>query len=310
MSAPRRSRGFKTYYKVVIALAGTALAAALLYRTLSQTSFAQLSTALASMSWVRLAGALGFAAASYFCLTWFDWLATRYAEKPLPWRKAAQASFVSLSLGHNIGFAALSSGAIRYRFYSRWGLNAEEVAKIILFCGSTVGIGLALLAGFVLTAAPQSAAALGLSAQAARMFGAACLVACGVWLMCAIIIKRSLRLRQWSFRFPPARLALAQMVVGPLNFAFVAACLHQTLAAFSPVDYANVATAYVVANSASLIAHAPGGLGVIEAVVAHLVPGPNVVAALLAFRFTYFFAPLALGLAVFAKSEIMLQRKG
>lgn len=308
MTAPKRKRGLSAYYKIAIALAGSALAVFLLHRTLSQTSYEDLSLALRSIPWTRLAAALGFAAASYFCLTWFDWLATRYAENPLPWRKAALASFISLSLGHNIGFAALSSGAIRYRFYSRWGMDAQEVAKIIAFCGSTVVIGLALLAALTLLAAPDSAARLGLGAGATRAIGLVCLGACALWLLCAIFIRRELTLRQWSFRFPPVRLALAQMVVGPLNFALVAACLHQALAAFSSVDYGDVATAYVVANTASLVAHAPGGLGVIESVVAHLIKGPNVIAALLAFRFAYFFVPLALGLVAFAISEVLLRR--
>src|SRR5690606_1118282 len=45
-----------------------------------------------------------FAAASYLCLTGFDALAVRYAGRPLPYRRVALASFVSLTIGHNIGF--------------------------------------------------------------------------------------------------------------------------------------------------------------------------------------------------------------
>ena len=40
----------------------------------------------------RLLGAAGFAAASYLCLTCFDYLALRYVGKPLPYPKAALAS--------------------------------------------------------------------------------------------------------------------------------------------------------------------------------------------------------------------------
>src|SRR3712207_8967800 len=63
---------------------------------------------------------------------WRDWssdVCSSDLGRPLSYPKVALASFVSLSLGHNIGFAGLSSGAIRYRFYSRAGLTAEEVAK-------------------------------------------------------------------------------------------------------------------------------------------------------------------------------------
>src|SRR3954469_3454903 len=98
-----------------------------------------------------------FAAASYICLTGFDWLALHYCGRPLPYRKAALASFTSLSLGHNFGFAALSSGAVRYRFYSRWGLSAEQIARVIIFCGVTVGLGLILLGGIALLFNPLRA---------------------------------------------------------------------------------------------------------------------------------------------------------
>ncbi|HEX9903682.1 MAG TPA: UPF0104 family protein, partial [Propylenella sp.] len=122
----------------VAAVAVIALAAFLLYRTLSRYDYDELVQSIASIPPFRLATALLFAAASYLCLTGFDALALRYVGHPLPYRKVALASFVSLSLGHNIGFAALSSGTIRYRFYSREGLTAEEVAKVIVFCGTTV----------------------------------------------------------------------------------------------------------------------------------------------------------------------------
>src|SRR5690606_20540795 len=98
----------------------------------------------------NIALAFAFAACSYLCLTVFDFLALRYAGKPLSYPRAALASFTSLAIGHNVGVAALSSGAVRYRFYSRWGLDAEEIAKLIVFCAVTVSLGLVTLAGLCL----------------------------------------------------------------------------------------------------------------------------------------------------------------
>ena len=137
-------------WKYLIAAAAIGLAAFLLYRTLSRYSLDQLVEAVSAVPVPRLLGAAGFAAASYLCLTCFDYLALRYVGKPLPYPKAALASFTALSLGHNIGLAALSSGAVRYRFYSRWGLSTGEVAKVIVFCGITVGLGLLVLGGAAL----------------------------------------------------------------------------------------------------------------------------------------------------------------
>ena len=143
--------------EAVVAAAGAGLAGFLLYRIVSRYSLDQIIAAVMAIPLSRLIRAGGFAAASYLCLTVFDWLGLRYAGHPLVYRKAALASFTSLSLGHNIGFAALSSGAIRYRFYSRWGLDAEGVAKVVVFCGATVGLGLMILGGIALLSSSQLA---------------------------------------------------------------------------------------------------------------------------------------------------------
>ena len=144
-------------------LIGVAIAVAiwLVYRTLSQYTFAEIIRSVTQIPPSSVLAALGFAALSYTCLTGFDALALRYVGRPLPYYQSALASFTSLAIGHNVGVAALSSGAVRYRFYSRWGLNTEEIAKIILFCGVTVGLGLMTLAGICLTVLPDSAARVG-----------------------------------------------------------------------------------------------------------------------------------------------------
>ena len=47
----------------------------------------------------------------------------------------------------------------------------------------------------------------------------------------------------------------------------------------------------------------PGGVGVIESVVVHLLPKTDVIGPLIAFRCLYFLGPLALGLVAFAATE-------
>jgi uncharacterized membrane protein YbhN (UPF0104 family) len=249
-----------------------------------------------------------FAAASYLCLTCFDWLALRYVGQELSYPKVALASFCSLSLGHNIGFAALSSGAIRYRFYSRWGVGTGDIAKIILFCGTTVGLGLAILGALALVMRSDLAAKMtGLSQGTVVGAGAAALTGVAVYIALAARVRRPLRIRRWSIELPPLRLALAQVVIGPVNFACVAACLHQALAALADVSYPAVAAVYVTANVTALISHVPGGLGVIETVVLYLLPHAKVIGALVAFRMIYFLVPLMIGGPLFGLSELILK---
>jgi len=300
--------GWHRWLKVGLAVAAIALAAFLLHRTLSKYSIHELSAAVGAVPAGRLAMAGLFAACSYACLTGFDTLAIRYVGGRIGYPRIALASFVSLSLGHNIGFAGLSSGAIRYRFYSRWGLNTEDVAKIILFCGATVAVGLGSLAGIALLLQPSlSSEILGLSRTACLAFGAACIACVGGYLGLASRLRRPLRIRRWAFEMPPLRLAIGQVVIGTVNFAFVAACLHQALAAVSDIAYAAVASVYVIANVATLVTHVPGGLGVIESVVLHLVPATQVIGAVLVFRMVYFLGPLAIGGTVLAMTEAVFR---
>jgi glycosyltransferase 2 family protein len=286
------------------------LAAFLLYRTLSRYDFAELVDAVLSVPRSHFLTAIGWAAASYLCLTGFDWLALRYVGARLPYRKVALASFVSLSMGHNIGFAGLSSGAIRYRFYSREGLSGADVAKLVVFCGVTVALGLFVLAGLAILVRPdQAEMILRLDKSLLMVVAGICLAVPAVYVGLAWTLRREFTFRGLSFEMPSVGLALAQTGLGLANFACVAACLHQILTASVEVSYVATASAYVLANAATMVSHVPGGLGVIESVVTHLLSKGGVLPLVLVFRFVYFLIPLAIGGTLFAISEFWMGRE-
>jgi glycosyltransferase 2 family protein len=300
---PQRSLGQRLAPVLVVAVLG--LAAALLYNALRRYSLIEIAEAMRAIPLRHLLLAGCFAAASYLCLTGFDFLATRYAGHRLPYRRVALTSFVSLSIGHTLGFAALSTGAIRYRFYARYGLALGDIAKVILFCGLTVGLGITALGGAALLLAPALAAeTTGIPPQALRVLGAGCVAVALGYLGLAAVLRRPLRIRGWSIAMPTPRLAAAQLVIGPLNFACVAACLHQVLSAAAELSYLKVAAVYVVGLVTALISHVPGGLGVLESVVLFLLGG-ELIGALLMFRAIYFLVPLCLGTALFALAELI-----
>lgn len=292
------------YFFKAVLVAAIVGAAYLLYSTLRQYTFEEISDALAAIPASHFAAGLGFAACSYFCLACGDWLAVRYAGKPLEFHKTALTSFTGLSIGHNVGVAALSSGAVRYRFYSRWGLGVEEVAKVIVFCGMTVGLGLATLGAVGLYFRPEDAAKMTtLSPDSVSRLALACLAFPAGYLLLAAFVRKPLHLRSWRFQMPTLRLAAAQVVVGTLNFAFVAAALDQMLSAFTEANYLKVAAASITANIAAIISHVPGGLGVLEATIVHILPGAESLAAVIAYRVIYYFIPLAIGLPLLIGSE-------
>lgn len=295
-------------WRAMLTAAAVALAAFLLYRTLGRYSLDELVASVGEIPAGSLLACGGFAAASYLCLTGFDFMALRYVGHRLPYGKIAVASFCSLSLGHNIGLAAASAGAVRYRFYSRWGLSFEEVARVVLFCGLTVGVGLVTLAAAALLLRADLATRItGIPLPLVYAIGIACLAAVFGYLVLAHVWRKPLRIFRWSVEIPPLPLAIGQVVIGSANFACVAACLHQALAAVAEVDYFGVASVYVIANTLAMFSHVPGGLGVIEAVVLHLLPQADVIGPLLVFRFVYYLIPLMLGGPLFLLAEAVFR---
>ena len=89
-----------------------------------------------------------FVAAGYFTLTFYDLFAVRaIGRTDVPYRINALAAFTSYSIGHNVGASVFTGGAVRYRIYSAWGLNAIDVAKICFLAGLTFWLGNAAVLG-------------------------------------------------------------------------------------------------------------------------------------------------------------------
>jgi len=291
---------------------GFAIAAYLLYRGLSQFTWDEIVQSVTAIPTKNLLLALAYCAGSYICLTGFDWTGVRYVKSDLPYPKIALASFVALGLGQSIGLAGLSSGAIRYRYYAHWGLSTEDVAKIVLLSGVTVGLGLMVLGGFVMVLNPDDTAKiLKIGPSAVLLIGIGLLLAAVGYVLLAAFARAPVKIRKWTFKMPTARLAVAQIVIGTINFALVSACLMELMQATENVSYLKAATAFVLGNIAILITHAPGGLGVLEVTVRHVMGEQASIGALVAFRVIYFFIPFFVALPISLIGEAVFRaRKG
>ena len=296
--------------KLVVGVA-ICIAAILVHRSLGRYTIGEIEESIRSIPGFRLVAAAFFVMLSYIMLTGFDALAVRYAGRSLAYRRVALASFTALSIGHNVGFAALSSGAVRYRFYSRWGLTGEEIAKVIVFCGATSGLGLAMVAGLsLLLTAGDGPDFLGLDPTMQILVGLAFLAVPAAYLLLCAFVRRTVRIRTWRFEPPQLALGIGQIIVATLNFSCVAAVIQQLLLGFAEVHFVEVARAYVTANIASIVSHVPGGLGVMEATIHGILPSAASIGALIAFRVIYFFVPLTIGVPVLLISEAYYRHRG
>src|SRR5690242_12147811 len=113
-------------------------------RTVTWTSL--VGDVLATPRW-QLAASLAFTAANYMILVCYDLLAFAYIGRRLSLRRVTLASFVAYAISNNIGFAMLSGASVRYRFYTRWGITADELTRIVLSYVVTFWLGLFLVGG-------------------------------------------------------------------------------------------------------------------------------------------------------------------
>lgn len=291
--------------KAALGVAAAALGGFLFWRSLHGRSLAELTAAVGALPAGRVAAAALFAALARLVHTGFDYCGLIYAGARQPWRRAALGSFCSSSVGHVLDLFAATSSALRWRFWTRWGLSGEQTVRALLFCSFTVVIGHVALAGFACLAAPDVAArATGFGAGGVIALGGLCLAATVAYLTAAARLRAPIVVWGRAFTLPPPGLAAAQVAIGVADYACVVACLHEMIAGVADIGYPPVAAAYAAATVASAVTRAPSGLGVLETVVQALLPGPALVGPLLAYRVVDLVAPFVLGAILLAGSEL------
>src|ERR1700676_104037 len=116
---------------VVVSATVIGIAWYVLYHTLRGNNVDEVIEAIKGTEPRQIVLAALFVAAGYFTLTFYDLFAVRAIGRThIPYRVNALAAFTSYSIGHNVGASVFTGGAVRYRIYSAWGLNAIDVAKI------------------------------------------------------------------------------------------------------------------------------------------------------------------------------------
>jgi uncharacterized membrane protein YbhN (UPF0104 family) len=142
---------------VVISLSIIALAFYILFHIVKKIDSAKLLHALRETDPHSVAFAALAVAAGYFTLTFYDLFALRtIGRNDIPYRIAALAGFTSYAVGHNVGASVFTGGAVRYRVYSAWNLDAIEVAKICFIAGLTFWLGNAAVLGLGIFYHPEA----------------------------------------------------------------------------------------------------------------------------------------------------------
>src|SRR3954464_2175088 len=299
---------------VVISVAVIGIACYVLYHMLRGIDVNEVLEAIKSTEPSQIAMAALFVAAGYFTLTFYDLFAVRAIGHPhVPYRINALAAFTSYSIGHNVGASVFTGGAVRYRIYSAYGLNAIDVAKICFLAGLTFWLGNAAVLGLGIAYHPEAAASIDLlppwlNRTLALMIIVA-LVGYVVWVWTQ---PRMVGRGPWTVVLPGGPLTLLQIAIGIIDLGFCALAMYVLVPDEPNLGFVVVAVIFVSATLLGFASHSPGGLGVFDAAMLGglwQMDKEDLLAGMLLFRVLYYLAPFIFTLILLAVREIILGAK-
>jgi uncharacterized membrane protein YbhN (UPF0104 family) len=250
-------------------------------------------------------------AGAYFTLTFYDLFALRtIGRSDVPYRIAAFAGFTSYSVGHNVGASVFTGGAVRYRVYSAWRLDAIEVAKLCFIAGLTFWLGNATVLGLGIAYAPEAASSIDqLPPWLNRVLAVATLLILAFYVVWVWTGQRVVGRDGWQVTLPGGKLTLLQIGIGIVDLSFCALAMYVLVPDEPHIGFVTLAVVFVAATLLGFASHAPGGIGVFDAamlVALWQYDKEDLLAGLLLFRLLYYVVPFVLSLAILGIREILL----
>src|SRR5215831_11781748 len=312
------SRGFKTWIGwkrlgVAASLFIIAFAITTLVRTLKGVDTGVILTALTEIPLGNIALAALCVVCAFCTLTFYDFFALRtIGKRHVPYRIAALSSFCSYSIGHNIGATVFTGGAIRFRIYSDYGLNAIDVAKICFISGLTFWLGNLVVLGIGLAYHPAAASDMDLlPAELNRLIGVGCLSGIAIYFVWLVTGRERRQLGQhgWKVVLPSAKLTLVQVLIGVVDLGFCATAMYLLVPAQPHIDFLSLSVVFILATLLGFASHAPGSIGVFDAAMLVAMPQfgrEQLLATLLVFRVLYFVIPFTTAISIMGARELWL----
>ncbi|MFN3970297.1 MAG: lysylphosphatidylglycerol synthase domain-containing protein [Gemmobacter sp.] len=305
--APDRWALLRALLPYLVTAALFALGLYALQRLLAPVDLRDVADQIHATPWSTVTLALVCTLCGYLALAGYDWSALRYIGKPLPLPVVLTGGLMAYAFGNTIGLSAVSGGAVRWRVYSRLGLDGYDVAKVSTFAAVSFGLAATVVGLVALAVHPGALASfLPFGPGLVRLVAVATIVAIVLPIVLASVTGRELRLGRFSVRAPSLPVLAGQVVFSAADIGFSALTLYLLLPA-SDMGFLTFLAVFAAATMAGVVSHVPGGVGVFETVVIAAMPKTmpveQVAAALLLFRLTYYLLPFVLALVVLALFE-------
>ncbi|UVK42783.1 bifunctional lysylphosphatidylglycerol flippase/synthetase MprF [Mesorhizobium sp. AR07] len=298
----------RSYASIVLAVAMAATALVTLHRMTSGVDLSDIRRQALMLSPHAIFLAILATVASFVALGLYDVVASRsIAPGRVAWPTAALSGMAGYAFSNLLGFHLLTGGAIRFRTYSRSGLDAGEIGQIVLLTWFAIWLAFAVVVSMALIFDPAGIPLMDLIHPAAdRLLGVAILLC----LVLAFIRARShasaISLFGWTIPLPQRNMILLQLLIGTFDIAASAATLYVLLPTDVSIGPALFLTVYATALVVGAISHVPGGVGVFEATIIAglgLAGRADVLAALVVYRVIYYVLPFALAAVLLALFE-------
>lgn len=295
-----------------IGLALFVVAIVVLHRELREVSWQDVRRTLAALPPSAFLLSLALCAVNYGILTGFDLLAFRYIGRKVTDWKVAVVSFTGYAVSNSVGFALISGTSVRYRFYSRWGLTAGEISRIVVFYLGTYFVGLLVLGGWTLAFDPPPGVETLPGGRFVRVLGWILLLSAAAYVLASFRRGAPWRVRGVEVSLPRPRVVFAQVVLSTMDWAFGAAIFYVLLPP-SELTFGVFLSAFMASQVVALISHVPGGVGVFEGTMTIFLRGvlspEQILSALVLYRMVYYVIPLGCALVILLVDEIRQRRR-
>jgi uncharacterized membrane protein YbhN (UPF0104 family) len=310
-SALRNSRWWPWAVSLVTG-AFVVLIGALLFRQARSVDWAAVWDALVALPVPVLLPAAALAFASHGIYSSFDLFGRHYTRHGVSVARTVGTTLIAYPFTLNLG-SLIGGVTVRYRLYSRQGVSVGDIGQVVVFSIVTNWLGYFVLAGAVFWLwTPQLPEGWNMASGQLRWIGSAMAAVTGAYLLACVLRRgRPLVLRGRSVAMPHWSVGLLQVALSAINWMVMAGAIWLLTRQQAP--YIAALATVLLGAVAGLISRIPAGLGVLEAVgtavLSAYMPAPQALAAILAYRTLYFFAPLAVAALAFGVVELRW-RKG
>ncbi len=282
----------------------------LLYIVLKNIEWQEVKQALQAYQAKTLLLGCAIAMLSFLVFSSYDLLALHYLKHPIQARKIIPLAFVGCVFSLNLAW--IGGVATRLRLYTRLGVDAVTITKIISTNIVTNWLGYIIIASIIFSSGlldlPDNWK---IGSTALQIIGFVLLLIAGSYFVaCHYSKRRTFHIFKQTLELPTLKFALTQACLASINWSAMGLLIYVLL--MGKVDYPTVLGILLISSIAGVITHIPAGLGVIEAVfiamLSHQVSKGAILAALIGYRAIYFLLPLAIAAIIYLLFELYAKK--